>query len=100
MSYVYVIQAGETGPVKIGMADNPASRVYELQTGSPVELTILVAERFPDRKRARRIEQRLHSQLSALRIRGEWFRFDEQIQLMLSYFEYGMSLKEFAGLGE
>lgn len=37
----YFIQQGARGPIKIGCASNPRTRVAELQTGSPDRLTLL-----------------------------------------------------------
>src|ERR1035437_7766886 len=41
--WVYFIQAGSEGPIKIGIADSPALRLRELQTGNHLPLTLLKA---------------------------------------------------------
>lgn len=66
----YIIQAGPTGPVKIGRADDPESRLVTLQTGHPDELRIirLVDTAFDS-------EGAFHEEFAHLRLRGEWFRF-------------------------
>ena len=38
---IYFIQAGEHGPVKIGVAQNPSARLAALQTGSPTPLRLM-----------------------------------------------------------
>jgi len=66
--YVYVIEAAETGHLKIGLARDPASRVRELQTGSPVEL--LLIGQVPA---GPAFEALLHRRFDLYRVRGEWF---------------------------
>lgn len=69
-SSVYFIQTGvyDDDPIKIGVAYSVATRLSQLQTGSPWELRLLgtipggVAE-----------ESALHKRFSHLHIRGEWF---------------------------
>lgn len=39
--YVYFIESGFGGPIKIGSARNPLSRLRSLQTGNPEELHLL-----------------------------------------------------------
>lgn len=66
---IYLIQAGEAGPVKIGVARNPLYRMRELQTGQ-AETLFLVDE--IDAPHAN--ERFMHEELKEFRIRGEWFR--------------------------
>jgi hypothetical protein len=69
---IYLVQAGKSGPVKVGWASdygNVARRVGALQVGNHDELHLLAT--LPggrDRERA------LHEQFASDRIRGEWFR--------------------------
>lgn len=66
--YVYFIQAEDGGPVKIGQALNPISRVAELQCGNPARLVIrAVLLATIDTERT------LHSTWDAAHVRGEWF---------------------------
>jgi DNA-binding transcriptional regulator YdaS (Cro superfamily) len=67
---VYFVRAGEDGPVKIGHAKHPASRLRELQAGCFEKFNVLrviegdvLSEKF------------LHRHFKAQRVRGEWFRF-------------------------
>lgn len=67
--FIYAIQSGDCGPVKIGYTLNPYQRLSQLQTGSPDKLRILpVRGGTPDD------EQKIHAELKHLRIGGEWFR--------------------------
>jgi hypothetical protein len=72
--FVYIIQSGDDGPVKIGTAKDPIMRVAELQTGSPYQLylrEVLVG--------GVRIERRLHKRFKDDRLQGEWFGASEAV---------------------
>ena len=71
---IYFIQSGESGPVKIGKADDPVSRLSSLQVGSPDQLHIRAVLDVHDS-----VEGHLHSVLGNCRIRGEWFDTNELI---------------------
>jgi hypothetical protein len=67
--YIYFIQAPDCGPVKIGFTtDHPKRRLTQLQTGSPVELTLRAMIRGTHKD-----ELSLHAQFAANRLHGEWF---------------------------
>ena len=68
-SWVYFIQQGRDGPIKIGKATDPYSRMATLQSGCTVELRLLGVT--PGGVREERAYQR---QFAHLRIRGEWFQ--------------------------
>jgi hypothetical protein len=74
VSHLYFIQAGADGPIKIGRAVNPVSRMCELQSGNHVELRILVA--LPGGYAA---ERAAHRSFKSFRIRGEWFRAERPL---------------------
>ena len=65
---IYFIQSGDCGPIKIGKAKHPESRLRELQTGSCEPLTLLATLDVDDNA-----EHSLHATLSGCRLRGEWF---------------------------
>lgn len=66
---VYFIQSGDDGPIKIGIADDPVTRLRHIQTGSPERLTLLgTLHGGQDREKV------LHAYLAAFRHRGEWFK--------------------------
>lgn len=69
---VYFIQAGESGPIKIGRAKEPRRRLYNFQTASSEQLYLLgITEKYD--------EFDLHIKFSHLRIRGEWFESDDEL---------------------
>lgn len=67
-NFVYFIQSGTSGPVKIGLSRTPTQRVSKLQTGNPREL--ILRHVIPG---DRSVEDGLHDRFKAARIRGEWF---------------------------
>lgn len=69
---VYLIQAGENGPVKIGFAAHVTIRLADLQSAHYEELRLLRTVSDAGRN----VERWLHRQFREQRIRGEWFRFD------------------------
>lgn len=71
---VYMIRAGDTGPVKLGFAVNPDRRIGGLQIGHPEKLTVL---RIMEGCRA--FEAALHRHFAPLRIRGEWFTHSDEM---------------------
>ena len=69
--FVYFIQAGDDGSVKIGISADPERRL-ELLQGAHYEELVLLAYR----PGTLAMEKRLHSKFAAWRIRGEWFEAD------------------------
>jgi hypothetical protein len=67
---IYFIQAGDDGPVKIGLARDVWKRLSNLQTGVPTRLRLLGIIDGSAQK-----EKLLHRQFAAHRLRGEWFSF-------------------------
>jgi hypothetical protein len=41
LSHMYFIQQGTTGPIKIGVSNNPYQRLANLQTANPYKLRLL-----------------------------------------------------------
>ena len=76
----FVGRADNVGPVKIGFTiGDPEKRVAELQTGHPYPLTVYHAvEGTP------RMERKLHAQLKAHRLQGEWFEREAALRLLAS----------------
>lgn len=66
--YVYFIQAGEDGPIKIGSAKKPGERLATMQTGNHVELRLIGFAPVPAES-----ETGLHLRFAKHNIRGEWF---------------------------
>lgn len=74
---IYFIRCGEF--VKIGKAKNPFHRKHNLQIGSPFLLELLgwfEAEASE--------EQRLHQKLLGHHVRGEWFRWCDEIEKIVA----------------
>lgn len=72
--FVYIIQQGINGPVKIGCAVDPGARLSSLQSGNPDIVTILGVC-----KGGRAVERMLLTVFSAHRIHGEWFHPHDDI---------------------
>lgn len=66
--WVYFVQSGWDGPIKIGCAADVDARVRQLQTGSADQLWLLAAMHGDAAT-----EHRLHELFSGYRVRGEWF---------------------------
>lgn len=68
-TFIYFIQAGEDGPIKIGRADNVARRLESLQTANHEQLRLLAAIRTTGIG-----EGWFHDRYRDAHIHGEWFR--------------------------
>lgn len=66
--YVYFVQRGDDGPIKIGLAKNVARRVAGLQTSCAERLVTLGFCRGD-----RDMEREYHARFAEYRISGEWF---------------------------
>jgi hypothetical protein len=69
---VYIIRAGQHGPVKIGFTNDLAKRLVELQVGNHERLTIL---RIFEGGQAE--EAQLHERFAENRLHGEWHSFSQ-----------------------
>ena len=67
--FVYFIQAGEGGPIKIGYSSDPRVRAGDLQTAHHEQLRLLCTTPGD-----MALEAKLHKRFKRSRIRGEWFR--------------------------
>lgn len=67
-TFVYFVQQGDGGPVKIGVAKDPRNRLADLQVGSPYPLRLLCVFRT-----IVAYESELHRTLRDYRLSGEWF---------------------------
>ncbi|MGA5873932.1 GIY-YIG nuclease family protein [Streptomyces cinereoruber] len=65
---MYLIGSTESPLVKIGWTDNPERRLRNLQTGSPVPLTVLALF-----EGGAIVERELHHRFADKRRHGEWF---------------------------
>lgn len=71
---VYVIEQETTGYIKIGIADNPESRILDLQIGSPFPLSLKGAIKCANRDIATIVERYMHLCYQPVQAVGEWFR--------------------------
>lgn len=74
---IYFVQAGNGGPIKIGRTGDLGSRLRELQTASPFELSLLGV--MPE-------ESDLHQAFQDGLIRGEWFQPTHQLMEYIERF--------------
>ena len=73
--YVYFIQSGESGPIKIGETNNPSVRLATHQIGSAERLRMLSAPET----RPTLNERSLHAAFAKHRLHGEWFAPADEI---------------------
>jgi hypothetical protein len=66
--WCYAIQAGDDGPIKIGLTRNPAQRIKTLQTANAYKLRGLAAWRCVPI-----VEKAFHLEFADSRLHGEWF---------------------------
>jgi len=68
---LYIIQQGASGPVKVGVAQDPERRLAELQCGNPAKLRLIRI--YP---KLGALESRVHKMLKegTYHVQGEWFR--------------------------
>lgn len=67
--WIYFVQVGAAGPVKIGCTRDVTKRISSLQTGHPERLVLLGCFEGTTRD-----ERELHERFHAHRLTGEWFR--------------------------
>lgn len=70
----YIIRVGDSGPVKIGYAEDVQARIKTLQTAHALPISVL---RVVDGDSG--IEAALHEQFEDRHVRGEWFDYDEEM---------------------
>jgi hypothetical protein len=78
-SWVYFIQAGEAGPIKIGKSDDPVARLRSLQTAHHQRLILLGTVRGGEP-----LEKELHRLHEKDRLLGEWFRPSFEVIFMVA----------------
>ena len=79
--YVYVIGACNSNLYKIGCSNNPSDRLQNLQIANPYELKLMAVFKskhmFTD-------EKKIHQSLDEFRVRGEWFKLDNPVRVIMS----------------
>lgn len=71
MVCLYVIGCGDA--IKIGIADDPARRLKQLQTANPTPLTLEHEHVFPTRSAAANAEYEAHQRCRRFLRSGEWY---------------------------
>lgn len=79
LGFVYFLQSGQDGPIKIGYTTDIQKRIKALQTAHPfpLKLLLVINGNVDD-------ESKLHKKFNSLRFCGEWFSPDEKL---LQYIE-------------
>ena len=72
--YVYFVQSGKKGPIKIGKAKNIEKRLVALQTACPYKLNLLALIKCDSCTEALALEKKIHRLFKTQRMHGEWFR--------------------------
>jgi predicted GIY-YIG superfamily endonuclease len=80
--FIYVIAANPSGPVKLGISNNPEKRVRQLQTGHADTLYVFHKEPV-EQERVKIFERLLHRDNRHMRLRGEWFNMS--VEHAISY---------------
>ena len=71
--HLYVVQEGDSGPIKVGIAANAFWRLTELQVGNHRRLNLRAVFEGKDKRQVFNTEQRVHARLQVYAIGGEWF---------------------------
>ncbi|MBE9047658.1 GIY-YIG nuclease family protein [Pleurocapsales cyanobacterium LEGE 10410] len=82
--FVYFIFNADSNAVKIGKAKDVYKRMKSLQTSTPAYLKLLKVIDNKAGKEARETERSLHERLKHLRLIGEWFRFNNELQKFIA----------------
>ena len=77
-TWLYAIQEKETGKVKLGISQDPQTRVKQLQIGNPNTLELVVVRKA---EQGLIDETNLHLQNHTHHIRGEWFHQEALLTL-------------------
>jgi len=81
MRRLYAIQSGE-GPIKLGISNNPTTRLAQLQTATYDDLYLLATTPGTEQD-----ERNLHELFNQSRLRGEWFKDSPSLRQVLSTWE-------------
>lgn len=79
--FVYVIAIEGQKLAKVGISNNPHSRLDQLSTGSPFRMKLVHKYRLSARDLARKVEAEIHDELAGERCNGEWFAVSPEMAL-------------------
>jgi hypothetical protein len=96
--FLYVIASNELGPCKLGVSNDPPSRLKQLQTGHP-EVLKLFHQEPASAENVKILERLLHRDINHLRKHGEWFNLSTEhaiahVQFTLIHYDDTPELKE------
>ena len=79
--YVYFIKTRDNAQlIKVGKAADVQKRLAQLQTGNASELKLVGTIECRSNKEALELERRIHSIFKDIRVRGEWFRCNQNFR--------------------
>ena len=87
--YIYFIQEGLDGQIKIGYSLDPKSRLKSLQTSNPRQLRLLLTLEGDED-----YERKLHKQFDRHKLQGEWFQNHEDLLIFIDQNKNGESALE------
>jgi hypothetical protein len=93
-SYVYAILDSEKNCLKIGKTNDVDDRIKNLQVGNPTQLKLIATISCYSESHAFAIESELHREYSHLFVRGEWFKYDDDILKKFVNFNYNNQNKK------
>lgn len=73
-SFIYFIQSGKDGPIKIGTTNNVESRLGDIRVLNPQKIKLLKSI-----KGTQKYEKEIHRKFKNDRIKGEWFRLSSDL---------------------
>ncbi len=76
--HLYIIQEGDSGPIKIGVAANAGCRRTGLQAGNPRPIFLRAVFTGTDKRLIGGIERRVHAHFADRRVVLEWFAVEPQ----------------------
>lgn len=79
VGHIYLLQMGKSDAYKIGYAGNLESRLKALGTANPF-LHCVASARLHN---AKDIEKQLHREYESFRVKGEFFRFPDDIAIAI-----------------
>lgn len=82
--YVYILQCSETHRIKIGIADDLARRIRQIQSTSATELEVLTYF-VAHGQDAQAFENYLHRRLADSRLHGEWFGWTDDVKRVIEH---------------
>lgn len=93
MGFVYIANSGNL--TKIGCSCNPIKRLKNLVhdidlIDDTTNMNLLYLLRFSSKEEAIKYERELHRRFDKLRIKGEWFNYDDEIArvVTINYFKF------------